>query len=53
MLVAGAYGMTKYLDWHDIYTATLFADGAGAVVLEARGCAGLHGRQAGGRRRIP
>ena len=35
VLVAGAYGMTKYLDWHDIYTATHFADGAGAVVLEA------------------
>ncbi len=35
VLVAGAYGMTKFLDWHDIYTATLFADGAGAVVLGA------------------
>ncbi len=35
VLVAGAYGMTKFLDWHDIYTATLFADGAGAVVLQA------------------
>ncbi len=33
ILVAGGYGMTKYLDWHDLYTATLFADGAGAVVL--------------------
>jgi len=33
VLVVGAYGMTKYLDWHDIYTATLFADGAGAAVI--------------------
>ena len=35
ILVAGAYGMTKFLDWHDITTATLFADGAGAVVIGA------------------
>ena len=32
-LVIGAYGMSRYLDWTDKYTATLFADGAGAVVL--------------------
>lgn len=40
VLVAGGYGMTRFLDWHDKKTATLFADGAGAVVLgvgEARG----------------
>jgi 3-oxoacyl-[acyl-carrier-protein] synthase-3 len=35
VLVVGAYGMTRFLDWDDKYTATLFADGAGAVVLEA------------------
>jgi 3-oxoacyl-[acyl-carrier-protein] synthase-3 len=35
ILVAGAYGMTKFLDWHDKYTATLFADGAGAVIVRA------------------
>lgn len=35
ILVAGGYGMTKFLDWHDKYTATLFADGAGAVVVRA------------------
>jgi 3-oxoacyl-[acyl-carrier-protein] synthase-3 len=35
VLVVGAYGMTRFLDWSDKYTATLFADGAGAVVLEA------------------
>jgi 3-oxoacyl-[acyl-carrier-protein] synthase III len=34
-LVAGAYGMTRFLDWSDKHTATLFADGAGAVLLEA------------------
>lgn len=33
VLVIGAYGMSRYLDWTDKYTATLFADGAGAVVL--------------------
>lgn len=35
ILVVGAYGMTRFLDWGDKYTCTLFADGAGAVVLEA------------------
>ncbi len=35
ILVAGGYGMTKFLDWHDKYTATLFADGAAAVVVRA------------------
>ena len=33
VLVAGGYGMTRFLDWKDKYTATLFADGAGAVIL--------------------
>jgi len=35
ILVAGGYGMTKFLDWHDKHTATLFADGAGAVIVRA------------------
>lgn len=35
ILVIGAYAMSKYLDWKDKKTATIFADGAGAVVLEA------------------
>ena len=35
ILVAGAYGMSKYLDQDDYKIATLFADGAGAVVLSA------------------
>ena len=34
-LVVGAYAISKYLDWHDKKTATIFADGAGAVVLQA------------------
>jgi 3-oxoacyl-[acyl-carrier-protein] synthase-3 len=33
ILVAGGYGMSRFLDWHDKKTATLFADGAGAAVL--------------------
>jgi 3-oxoacyl-[acyl-carrier-protein] synthase-3 len=33
ILVAGGYGMTRFLDWSDKYTATLFADGAGVVLL--------------------
>jgi 3-oxoacyl-[acyl-carrier-protein] synthase-3 len=34
ILVVGAYAMTKYVDPHDKKTSTIFADGAGAVVLE-------------------
>ena len=35
ILVIGAYGMTKFVDWTDLYTCTVFADGAGAMVLRA------------------
>ena len=33
VLVAGGYGMSRFLDFSDKYTANLFADGAGAVLL--------------------
>ncbi len=35
VLVVGAYAMSKYLDWTEKKTATIFADGAGALVLQA------------------
>ncbi|WP_257459316.1 3-oxoacyl-ACP synthase III family protein [Archangium lipolyticum] len=35
VLVVGAYGMSRYINWKDKKTCTLFADGAGAVVLGA------------------
>ena len=35
VLVIGAYAMSKYLDWNDKKTATIFADGAGAVIVQA------------------
>lgn len=35
IVVVGAYGMTKYLDWDVYQIASLFADGAGAVVVRA------------------
>ncbi|MGB9775601.1 MAG: 3-oxoacyl-ACP synthase III family protein [Anaerolineae bacterium] len=35
VLVAGGYGMSRFLDLTDKKTANLFADGAGAVVLGA------------------
>jgi 3-oxoacyl-[acyl-carrier-protein] synthase-3 len=35
VLVMGAYAMSKYLNLKDKKTVTLFADGAGAVVLQA------------------
>lgn len=41
VLVIGAYAMSKYLDLHDKKTVTIFADGAGAVVLEASDTAGV------------
>jgi 3-oxoacyl-[acyl-carrier-protein] synthase-3 len=36
VLVVGAYAMSKYVDWTEKKTATIFADGAGALVLSAR-----------------
>ncbi len=36
ILVVGAYAMSKYLDMTDKKTVTLFADGAGAVILSAK-----------------
>jgi 3-oxoacyl-[acyl-carrier-protein] synthase III len=33
VLVAGGYGMTRFIDWTDKKTCTLFADGAGAALL--------------------
>jgi 3-oxoacyl-[acyl-carrier-protein] synthase-3 len=35
ILVIGAYAMSKYVDWTDKKTCTIFADGAGALVLRA------------------
>ena len=35
VLVVGAYGMTRFVNWEDKKTCTLFADGAGAVLLGA------------------
>lgn len=34
ILVVGAYGMSKYINYDDHKIATLFADGAGAVVVQ-------------------
>lgn len=35
VLVIGAYAMSKFIDWADKKTCTIFADGAGALVLQA------------------
>lgn len=35
ILVVGAYGMSKFLDWDDYKIASMFADGAGAAVVSA------------------
>lgn len=41
ILVVGVYAMSKYLDFSDKKTSTIFADGAGAVVLEAAAKPGI------------
>jgi 3-oxoacyl-[acyl-carrier-protein] synthase-3 len=41
ILVIGAYAMTKYIDPKDKKTSTIFADGAGAVVLEHSSAPGI------------
>ena len=41
VLVIGAYAMTKYVDPADKKTSTIFADGAGAVVLEHSSIPGI------------
>lgn len=43
ILVVGAYAMSKYLNLQDKKTVTLFADGAGAVVLGAAEDTGTRG----------
>ena len=35
VLVIGCYAMSKFIDWNDKKTSTLFADGAGAFVMQA------------------
>ncbi len=35
VLIVGCYAMSKFIDWKDKKTSTLFADGAGAMVLRA------------------
>jgi len=35
VLAIGCYAMSKFIDWKDKKTSTLFADGAGAVVIKA------------------
>jgi len=37
ILVIGCYAMSKFIDWKDKKTSTLFADGAGAVLLQSVG----------------
>ena len=41
VLVIGAYAMSKFIDEHDKKTSTIFADGAGAVVLELSSTPGI------------
>ena len=40
-LVVGAYGMSRFIDYTDHKTCTLFADGAGAVVISSSNMPGF------------
>ena len=52
ILVAGGYGMSRFLDFSDKKTANLFADGAGAVVLGVGEEPGFHWQQFFSGRRV-
>lgn len=41
ILVIGAYGMSRFLDWDNYKIASMFADGAGAVVVSATNQPGI------------
>lgn len=41
VLVVGLYAMSRFLDWGDKHTATLFADGAGAAIISASDAPGF------------
>jgi 3-oxoacyl-[acyl-carrier-protein] synthase III len=41
ILVVGAYAMSKYIDYTDKKTSTIFADGAGAVIVERADAPGV------------
>jgi len=41
ILVIGAYAMSKFIDQHDKKTSTIFADGAGAVLVEPSDTPGI------------
>jgi len=45
ILVVAAYAMSKYLDLSDKKTATIFADGAGAVIVERSDRPGIVGSE--------
>ncbi|HEX2722894.1 MAG TPA: ketoacyl-ACP synthase III, partial [Gemmatimonadaceae bacterium] len=45
VLVVGAYAMSKFIDSKDKKTSTIFADGAGAVLLERSETSGILGSE--------
>jgi 3-oxoacyl-[acyl-carrier-protein] synthase-3 len=53
VLVAGGYGMSRFLDFTDKKTANLFADGAGVALLGVGAAARLPGEQPAGRGIVP
>jgi len=47
VLVVGAYGMTKFFDWTDYKVTSVFADGAGAAVIQRAPAAAQEDQQYG------
>jgi 3-oxoacyl-[acyl-carrier-protein] synthase-3 len=46
ILVVGAYGMSKFFDWSDYKVTSVFADGAGAAVIQRAPAGSAYGVQA-------
>ena len=47
ILVVGAYGMSKYFDWSDHKVTSVFADGAGAAVIQRTTASDIDGQPYG------
>lgn len=47
ILVVGAYGMTKYFDWNDHKVTSVFADGAGAAIVQRTTSTDIDGKPYG------
>ena len=47
ILVVGAYGMSKHFDWNDMKVVSVFADGAGAAIVQRTAGSNANGEEHG------